>query len=165
MATTELVLVRHGQSEANVGTSCDPDCGLTELGMEQARAAARRLAEFDLCGFVGLTSPYRRAVWTAEAIAVTTGLSFSQEPAVREWGPAATVGGRTFEQEPVEQAVRRLEAFLRERRGQKLVVVSHAAPIAILTQLAWGEPPNTQGQFWLGVGNCCPRWLKATVVG
>ena len=163
MATTELLMVRHGQSQANIGASTDPDCALTDLGMEQARAAARRLAGLDLRAFVGVTSPYRRAVWTAEAIALTTGLTFSPEPAVREWGPTATVGATTFELEPVEQAVRRLEAFLRERRGQKLVIVSHAAPIAILTQLAWGELPNTQGQFWLGVGNCCPRWLKTTV--
>jgi broad specificity phosphatase PhoE len=160
--TTELLLVRHGQSEGNVGTSTDPDCGLTDLGREQARAVARRLAAFDLRGFAGVTSPYRRAVWTAEAIALATGLTFTEDPAVREWGPAATVGRHTFELEPVEQTVRRLEAFLRERRGQRLLVVSHAAPIAILTQLAWGETPHTRGEFWLGVGNCCPRWLKTT---
>jgi broad specificity phosphatase PhoE len=163
MATTELLMVRHGQSEANVGTSTHPDCGLTELGLEQARAAARKLASLDLRGFEAITSPYRRALCTAQVIAEATGLRFSQEPAVREWGPTATVGEAVFEQEPVEQAVRRLEAFLRERRSQKLVIVSHAAPIAILTQLAWGEPPSTQGQFWLGVGNCCPRWVKTTV--
>ena len=64
----------------------------------------------------------------------------------------------------MEETVRRLEAFLLARRGQKLLIVSHAAPIALLTQLAWGETPTTQGQFWLGVGNCCPRWLKATVL-
>src|SRR6476659_5794416 len=106
MATTELLMVRHGQSEANVGTSTDPDCGLTELGMEQARAAARRLAGFDLRDCVGVTSPYRRAVSTAEAISLTTGLTFTPEPAVREWGPMATVGALTFEPEPVEQAAR-----------------------------------------------------------
>jgi broad specificity phosphatase PhoE len=155
-------MVRHGQSEANVGRSCEPDCALTELGLEQARGVARRLADFDLAGFTAITSPYRRAVQTAREITQTTGLRFAEDEAVREWGATAVVGGQTFEQEPVEQTVQRLEAFLRERRGQRLLIVSHAAPIAILTQLAWGEPPNTQGQFWLGVGNCCPRWVKAT---
>ena len=160
---TELILVRHGQSEANVGLSCEPDCAMTDLGMEQARSAARRLKAFDLSGFAGVCSPYRRAVHTAREIAAVTGLRFTEDEAVREWGVEATVGGRTFAKEPVDEVVRRLEAFLRARRGQRLLVVSHAAPIALLTQLAWGEKPVTEGQFWLGVGNCCPRWLKATV--
>ena len=164
MVTTELLMIRHGQSEANVGRSTDPDCALTEFGLEQARSAARRLVAFDLAGFAAVTSPYRRARQTAREIAAATGLTFAEDEAVREWGATATVGGRTFEKEPVEQTVRRLEQFLRERRGQRLVVVSHAAPIAILTQLAWGEPPNTTGEFWLGVGNCCPRLLKTTCV-
>ena len=164
MGPTELLLISHGQSEGNVGASTDPDCGLTDAGLEQARSVARKMGALDLRGFTALTSPYRRALQTAREIAVATGLTFAEDEAVREWGPAATVGGRTFDAEPVEQTVHRLEAFLRARRGQRLVVVSHAAPIALLTQLAWGEPPNTQGQFWVGVGNCCPRWIKTTAV-
>ena len=162
MLTTELLLVRHGQSEGNAGRSEDPNCGLTDLGLEQARDVARRLAGLDLSSFTGVTSPYKRAVQTAAEVAQATGIAFEKDEAVREWGPEATVGGRTFAKEPVEQAVRRLQEFLRQRRGQRLLVVSHAAPIAILTQLAWGERPTTAGDFWLGVGNCCPRWLKTT---
>ena len=164
MITTELLMVRHGQSEGNLGRSCEPDCALTELGLEQARDVARRLARLDLSGFTGLVSPYRRAWDTARQITRTTGLEFEEDPDVREWGPAAMVGGKNFAQEPVEETVRRLEAFLRRRRGQRLLIVSHAAPIALLTQLAWGEKPITEGPFWLGVGNCCPRWLKSTAV-
>ena len=164
MVTTELLMVRHGQSEGNVGRSSDPDCALTDAGLEQARALAGRLSEFDLAGFTGVVSPYRRAVQTAREITLATGPTFEKDDAVREWGPTATVGGVSYELEPIEQTVRRLGQFLRDRKGQRLLIVSHAAPIAILTQLAWGEPPNTQGQFWLGVGNCCPRWLKATAL-
>ena len=163
MVTTECILVRHGQSQANVGLSCDPDCDLTDLGLEQARSVARRLKAVDLSEFVAITSPYRRALHTAREIGHATGLRFTEDEAVREWGADATVGGRSFPKEPVEDTVRRLEAFLAARRGQRLLVVSHAAPIALLTQLAWGEKPATEGQFWLGVGNCCPRWLKTTV--
>ena len=164
MAATELLMIRHGQSEANVGRACGPDCALTELGLEQARTAALRLAGMDLGGFTGIVSPYQRARQTAGEITAATGIEFAEDEGVREWGPAAVVGGRAFDAEPVEQAVARLEEFLRRRRGQKLLVVSHAAPIALLTQLAWGEPPNTEGQFWLGVGNCCPRWVKSTAL-
>jgi broad specificity phosphatase PhoE len=164
MNPTELVMIRHGQSEANVGLACEPDCALTDLGLSQARDAARKLAGFDLGGFAGVVSPYRRAVRTAREISAATGLEFAEDEAVREWGATAMVGARTFEKEPVEQVVRRLEAFLRANRGRRLVVVSHAAPIALLTQLAWGETPTTEGQFWVGVGNCCPRWLKTTAL-
>jgi broad specificity phosphatase PhoE len=159
---TELLLVRHGQSEANAGTSTEPDCALSDLGRQQARALARRLGALDLSGFVALTSPYRRAVQTAEEVALATGLSFAVDEALREWGPTATVGGRTYPQEPVADTVHRLERFLRERAGQRLVIVSHGAPIALLTQLAWGETPTTAGQFWTGVSNCCSRWVKTT---
>jgi broad specificity phosphatase PhoE len=164
MKPTELLLIRHGQSEANVGIPCAPDCALTEAGVAQAREAARRLASLDLSGFTGVVSPYRRAVQTAREISAATGVAFAEDEAVREWGVTATVGSRTFENEPVEEVVRRLEAFLRARRGARLVIVSHAAPIALLTQLAWGETPTTQGQFWVGVGNCCPRWVKTTAL-
>ena len=33
----EILLIRHGQSEANVGQSDHPDCDLTAMGLEQAR--------------------------------------------------------------------------------------------------------------------------------
>jgi len=161
-ATTELLMVRHGQSEGNTGASTDPDCVLTELGLEQARSLARRLKGLDLEGFVGITSPYRRAIQTAEALARSVGLAFEVDADLREWGPAATIGRQAYAQEPVLDTVHRLKAFLRRRAGQRLFIVSHAAPIALLTHIAWGEPPVTEGPFWAGVGNCCPRWLRVT---
>lgn len=162
---TELLMVRHGESEANVGLSTDPDCALTARGLEQAKALAPRLSRLDLRGFVALTSPYRRAVQTAQVLAAATGLTPEVDADLREWGATALVAGQTYPQEAVAETVKRLEEFLRRRAGQKVLVVSHAAPIALLTQLAWGEPPTTEGKFWLGVGNCCPRWVKATAVG
>jgi len=70
----ELILVRHGQSELNakgalVGRS---DLGLTELGLEQARAVGSRLATEAATWPAGtrlLTSPLGRARATAEVIA------------------------------------------------------------------------------------------------
>ena len=159
---TELLMVRHGESEANAGLSTDPDCDLSPRGLEQARALAPRLAALDLAGFVALTSPYRRAVRTAEVLAAATGLRLEVDADLREWGATAVVGGVTYPREPVVDTVTRLERFLRRRAGQRMLVVAHAAPIALLTQLAWGEKPTTEGNFWAGVGNCCPRWVKAT---
>ena len=155
-------MVRHGESEANVGLSTDPDCPLTPRGLGQARALGERLARLDLRGFAAFTSPYRRAVQTAEVLAAATKLRFEVDVDLREWGATATVGGQTYPQEPVADTLTRLERFLRRRAGTRMVVVAHAAPIALLTQLAWGETPVTGGKFWLGVGNCCPRWVKVT---
>jgi broad specificity phosphatase PhoE len=72
MNATELLMVRHGESEANVGLSTDPDCCLTPRGLQQARDLAPRLARLDLTGFVAVASPYRRAVQTAEVLAAAT---------------------------------------------------------------------------------------------
>jgi broad specificity phosphatase PhoE len=158
----ELLMVRHGESEGNIGKSTDPDCPLTERGLAQARTLARRLRGFDLSDFTGVTSPYRRAVQTAEALALELGVRFEVDEALREWGPAAVVGANAYPKEPVLDAVRRLEVFLRRSEGRSLLIVSHAAPIALLTQLAWGERPIIDGPFWAGVGNCGPRWVKTT---
>lgn len=154
-------MVRHGESEANVGLSSDPDCPLTVRGREQARVLAASLARYDLSDFVGLTSPYRRARDTAVALEAATGVRFEVDADLREWGAAAIIDGQNYPSESIEQMVERLQAFLRRREGQRLLVVAHAAPIALLTQLAWGETPTTEGKFWLAVGNCCPRWVKA----
>jgi broad specificity phosphatase PhoE len=145
-----------------VGRSKDPNCPLTDLGLEQAASAGRSIGRYDLGGFVGVTSPYRRALQTAEAISRAVGISFAIDEAVREWGEAATVGEQDYPKEQAADVIDRLSAFLRRYKGAKVVVVSHAAPIAVLTHLAWGERPFLEQNFWTPVGNCCPRWLKTT---
>ena len=158
----ELLIIRHGESEANVGLSKDADSSLTEKGREQSRQVARRLVAHDLSGFIGITSPYRRAIQTAEEIAKITGLSFTVDENVREWAAAATVNGRYYPTDSAEQLAERLRTFLHQHQGRKLVVVSHAGPLAVLSQIAWGETPHTEGEFWAGVPNGCVRWLRTT---
>ncbi|RSM72124.1 histidine phosphatase family protein [Actinoplanes sp. ATCC 53533] len=87
----ELVLIRHGQSTANVAfpladaqdllesglTGRDTDVELTELGVEQAAAVGRWLAALpggELPEVV-VTSPYLRARETWRIAAATSGLS------------------------------------------------------------------------------------------
>jgi broad specificity phosphatase PhoE len=62
----DVVLVRHGESEAAAVGLVGGDAGLTALGREQAREAGRALAEhrFDVC----FTSPARRARETADLV-------------------------------------------------------------------------------------------------
>ena len=83
-----MILLRHGQSEFNVvysATGEDPgiqDPALTELGREQAGAAATALAGNGVARIVA--SPYTRALQTAEIVASGLGLGFTVEPLVGE---------------------------------------------------------------------------------
>jgi broad specificity phosphatase PhoE len=159
---TELLLIRHGESEGNVGLPCDADCALTPTGRQQARRVARQLLEHDLRGFVGLTSPYRRAILTAGEIAAATGMAFAVDEDMREYAGEAMVNGKLYPRETGAQLIARVTDFVRRQSGRKLVVVSHAAPLAVLIQLATGQPPDTTGEFWAGLENCCLRRLKTT---
>jgi broad specificity phosphatase PhoE len=156
----DLLLIRHGQSEANAGITDDPDSGLTELGIEQASSVAERLIDFDLRGVTALTSPYRRTRQTAEIIAAKTGLVFSADQGIREWGVTAEVDGKVYRSEPLNDVVIRLTQFLANRRGERLLIVSHATPIALLAELAMGRPPTLVGDFWDGVENGCLREIR-----
>jgi broad specificity phosphatase PhoE len=83
-----MILVRHGQSEFNVHygrTRQDPgirDPALTEDGRAQARAAAAALARLDVRRLV--TSPYRRALETAEIIVGALAVPVAVDPTVGE---------------------------------------------------------------------------------
>jgi broad specificity phosphatase PhoE len=83
-----MILLRHGQSEFNLhftATKRDPgivDAPLTELGHEQAAAAARELAGAGIRRIIA--SPYTRALQTAAPLARTLGLPVTVTPLVRE---------------------------------------------------------------------------------
>lgn len=92
--STQLILVRHGQSEGNVAAEAaqrdgleridvparDPDVTLSETGREQATAVGRWLAALaeDERPEVVWTSPYRRARETAEIALEVGGLDLDQ---------------------------------------------------------------------------------------
>src|SRR5947207_11687173 len=148
---TELLLVRHGESEYNAGRSKELNSELSDVGREQSSKVAAEIARLDLRGFVGVVSPYRRARQTAAAITAAAGVHFDIDEAVREWGERVVIDGKEYRLEPIDEVVRRLRAFLAVREGERLLIVSHATPIAILTQLARGEEPITVGEFWADV--------------
>lgn len=83
-----MILVRHGQSEFNAvygKTRIDPgiqDPRLTEEGRRQAREAAEALADRDIRELV--SSPYTRALETAEIIAEALRLPLRVDPIVGE---------------------------------------------------------------------------------
>jgi broad specificity phosphatase PhoE len=156
----ELLLIRHGQSQSNVGLSTDPDSPLTDLGLRQSHQVAAQLSSHDLKTFTCLTSPYQRARQTADIISAATHTHFKIDPAIREWGPGATVNGQLYPEEPIADVVLRLRAFLSVHRARNLLLVTHATPIALLLHLAKGQSPITTGPFWQGIENCCLHRLQ-----
>lgn len=146
-----VYFVRHGQSEANVAPEFQgPDSPLSARGIEQAHAVAERASriEFDTL----ISSPFARALATAEAIAQVTGKEpefsalfverikptsingkpYTDEKAAklwREWETSLhTPGVRIEDGENFEDLVARADAalaYLDGRQEERLLVVTH----------------------------------------
>jgi len=90
-----VTLVRHGEPDWTPGNGAAvTDPTLTSLGVAQARATARRLAEESIEAIY--VSPYRRSLETAAALAEITGINPVTVDGLAEVGVA--VGGLTQEQ-------------------------------------------------------------------
>ena len=78
-----ILLIRHGETALNAARIVQhPETPLNERGMGQARQLARRLTDFSITTIV--SSDYRRAHMTAEAIAAVTGLGITVQESLRE---------------------------------------------------------------------------------
>jgi ribonuclease H / adenosylcobalamin/alpha-ribazole phosphatase len=174
---TTTVLLRHGQTPMSVqkryaGRS---DVPLTDLGVRQAAAVAKRLASAGLDVIV--TSPLQRAVQTAEEVAAATGapvvadegfretdfgawegLTFAE---VRERWPdelnrwladpdAAPPGGESLA-EVSERVTAALQRVLSAGKRQTVLVVSHVTPIKTLVAAALLAPPPALYRMHLDV--------------
>ena len=175
------LLLRHGQTPMSVqkryaGRS---DVALTDAGVAQAAAAAKRLAPAGIAAIVA--SPLKRTVQTAEQVAAVTGLPVVTEDGFREtdfgawegltfaevrerwpsemtaWlaGPeVAPPGGESFAEvsERVTAALHRVRAG---RTGQRILVVSHVTPIKTLVAAALLAPPAALYRMHLDVAALC----------
>jgi ribonuclease H / adenosylcobalamin/alpha-ribazole phosphatase len=174
---TVTVLLRHGQTPMSVqkryaGRSDPP---LTDVGVQQAAAAAKRLASARLGVIV--TSPLLRAVQTAQEVAAVTGaavvtdegfretdfgewegLTFAE---VRERCPAevtawladpevAPPGGESFT-DVSTRVTAALHRVLAARGGQTVLIVSHVTPIKTLVTAALLAPPAALYRMHLDV--------------
>jgi broad specificity phosphatase PhoE len=178
---TVTLLLRHGQTPMSVqkryaGVS---DVPLTEVGVQQAAAAAKRLASAGLTAIV--TSPLARTVRTAAEVAAAAGvpvevdegfretdfgawdgLTFAE---VRERWPAeltawladpavAPPGGESFADvsSRVEGALGRV---LDAHQGRTVLIVSHVTPIKALVVAALLAPPPALYRMHLDVAALC----------
>jgi broad specificity phosphatase PhoE len=163
-----LLLVRHGQIEANVDRrwhgSTDED--LTDLGREQARRVADHLARVHANVVAVYTSQAKRARDTAEPIAQALGVPLALEPGLAEYGIGVLENEsyddlverhRFFERAEAdlawapsggeslggvgERVVAAWRTIARANPGKAVVVVSHGAAIAAgLAALLHGDP-------------------------
>src|ERR1022692_3441584 len=171
---TVTLLLRHGQTPLSVqkryaGAS---DVPLTETGVDQAAAAAKRLASAGIGAIV--SSPLQRAVRTAEEVASVTGVPVVTDEGFREtdfgawegltfvevresWlaDPAvARPGGGSFNEvnTRVTEALHRVRA---SQARQNVLIVSHVTPIKTLVAAALLAPPTALYRMHLDVAALC----------
>ena len=137
-----IVLIRHGESEANTSSIISEDIDrfpLTEIGIEQAKLAGKELNGINIDHIY--TSPVRRAVHTAEIIGKMTGKSINVENRIRESGFGAynnksieylrSSNREALGMEPWSSIVSRMREFAEHSKGNT-IAVSHSLPIRAL---------------------------------
>jgi len=175
------LLLRHGQTPMSVQKryAGRTDVPLTDAGLAQAAAAAKRLASAGIDAIVA--SPLQRTVQTAEQVAAVTGLPVVTEDGFREtdfgawegltfaevrerWPSEMTAwlsdpqvappGGESFAAVS-ERVTAALHRVLAGRTGQRILVVSHVTPIKTLVAAALLAPPAALYRMHLDVAALC----------
>ena len=178
---TATLLLRHGQTPMSVqkryaGRS---DIPLTQIGVQQAAAAAKRLASAGLDVIV--TSPLQRAVRTAEEVAGVTGAPLVTDEGFREtdfgawegltfaevrqrWSAELTAwladpevpppGGESLA-EVSTRVTAALQHVLADYQDQRVLIVSHVSPIKTLVAAALLAPPAALYRMHLDVAALC----------
>jgi ribonuclease H / adenosylcobalamin/alpha-ribazole phosphatase len=178
---TVTLLLRHGQTLMSVQKryAGRTDVPLTDTGVAQAAAAAKRLAQAGIGTIV--TSPLQRAVQTAEEVAAVTGLQVTTDEGFREtdfgawegltfaevrerWPSEMTAwladpavappGGESFT-DVSDRVTAALHRLLADREGQTILIVSHVTPIKTLVAAALLAPPPALYRMHLDVAALC----------
>ncbi len=160
-----LVLIRHGQTDWNVEGrwqgQADPP--LNELGREEARRVARELRQFEFATLY--SSDLRRALETAQIIAVRIGAPVIPEPRLREihlgkwqemlstdiaaqypdefrrWHDSSLAARPPGGEDIPSLAARVLQAIheiIMRHPGRRVGIVAHELPIAVIVCRARG---------------------------
>jgi ribonuclease H / adenosylcobalamin/alpha-ribazole phosphatase len=178
---TSTVLLRHGETPLSGERrfAGRRDIPLTEAGLRQAEAAARRLGARGVDAIV--TSPLQRSRLTAEAVASVTGApvrvddawmemdfgeweGLSYAEAAERWpdemtawlkdSVAAPPGGESLTA-TTRRVLAALGRVLDEHQGATVVVVSHVTPMKIVMRHALLAPPSAVRRMHLDVASLC----------
>lgn len=164
---TRLIVIRHGQTECNLQNIWHgwDECSLTDEGLAQAEAAGRRLAAETIAAVY--SSPSRRALQTAEAVAESHGLQPVVDPGLRErnageyegvpmpevelhnptiWQDRAAdywnwrpPGGESFG-EVLHRTMAVVDRLRREHEEETVALVTHMGPARVLISALGGIP-------------------------
>lgn len=174
MNQTQLIIVRHGQTQWNLKLIRQGhlDSPLTEMGVAQAKALAQRLARESFTALY--SSDLGRALQTAQMIAEATGHKVVTDPRLRERHLGIFQGlngdeirekypeeyrlhrtvGPTYvipDGESVEQQVARNVEYLKEiaerHVGEKIVVVTHGGVLSGLFRHTFSIPFTAPRRF------------------
>lgn len=157
-SNTHLILIRHGQIQANVDKCWHgwTDSELTDMGHLQAERVAERIAKEHPDVSAIYASPLKRTFKTAERIAQLLNLNIIEEPQIKEYG-IGVLEGESFSDlhkkhafftqidadpyyapesgESISQVGDRvstaLQGFVERHPGEKIVAVSHGAAMAL----------------------------------
>jgi broad specificity phosphatase PhoE len=171
--TTEIYLVRHGETEWNVEERFQGwhDSPLTERGIAQARSLASALSEIEFHAIYASSSG--RTVHTAEIVRGERKVAIRQSDALREifggaWegmtrqeaAAAHPLAHEAYREDPVgyrsptggesfHDVLHRVSGFLNEilslEQGHRVLLVSHTVPVKLLAGRAAGQ---TLDQLW-----------------
>ena len=182
MSSTQVILIRHGQSQGNAEGRFGghTDTPLSPLGRQQAEATARALASEKLTAIY--SSDLARAIETATPLAKATGAQLIPTDAFRERS-VGVMEGLTFEEaaaqhpeqyqallrrdfehvllggesyrQMLERAAGKLDELIEKHRGGKIAVFAHTGTICILILHLMGalDAPELK-PVWIGTGNC-----------
>ena len=171
--TTHLYLIRHGEAYSNVESEIGGmkgDRGLTERGIAQAQALARRLADGEIAADVLYASTLPRARMTAELVGEALKLPINWDDELHELRPGESDGMRVadarakfegfsrFLHEPFTpiapggeswgsfqaRGSAALERLIVRHHGQTIVVVSHGGIIEVSFLYLLGLGPQAR---------------------
>jgi broad specificity phosphatase PhoE len=137
-SSTHLFLIRHGETEWNVEGryqgQADPP--LNERGIRQAYELGEKLAQVNLD--LLYTSPLLRSEQTAEIISQKLAIPIYKDERLMEVTPP---GGENLEQ--VGQRVfAAIDELLQNHTGERIGIVSHRIPIALIKMRYQGLDPD-----------------------
>ena len=177
----KLILLRHGQSEADILKVCEgwANYNLTELGCKQARATCNYLAENYIFDKI-YVSTLNRAIQTAEYLAANTHLSLNKTDELKEFNNGlraklpyneayakypnvpTPIHTSNYEQETELHFRMRAESFLSKVITENdskstIAIVSHGGMIMRLYESFLKLPMNSNVKFTSGEA-CFHEW-------
>lgn len=174
MNRTQLIMVRHGQTQWNLKLIRQGhlDSPLTEMGLAQAKALGERLARETFSALY--SSDLGRAVQTAQMIAAATGHEIVTDPRLRErhlgifqglngdelkekypeeyrlhrtMGPSYVIPGGESMRQQVERNVAYFNEIAEKHLGETIVVVTHGGVLSGFFRHALSIPLEAPRRF------------------